>query len=102
MTDLEMTRLCAEALGLPTDMVQHDESGPYLKTSRYGRYQPLHDDAQAMELQKRFRFDIRYISENWWGVGGRGNHWSYGPDLNRAIVECVAKMQSAKVKNGEI
>jgi hypothetical protein len=64
-------------------------------------YDPLHDDAQAMALVKKFGLSI--APELGQGRGlWRVNHWRDPPlvldtDLNRAIVECVAKMQKAKV-----
>ena len=66
-------------------------------------YDPLHDDAQAMALVKRFELDQRRI------INGNSKAWvvmlsdtvparssAYNTDLNRAICECVAKMQAAK------
>lgn len=110
MTDDEMLRLCAQAVGemhlLGFDPVWH---GPDCviewKQTRPGitNYDPLHDDAQAMALVKRF--DVKLTKH------GRHETWrvvSYSwtnevlsvavnADLNRAIVECCAKMQAAKV-----
>ncbi len=107
MIDLEITKLCAEAMNYriledfagfipPVNGVQvTSRSGPEHNT----RYDPLHDDAQAMVLMKKFGLTCIYelgqghIS---WNV----QHWRDGiarnGDLNRAICECVAKMQAAK------
>ena len=58
MTDLEMTKLCAEAMGL--ELFQVPEYGDVLfivgDQCEYGNvpYEPLEDDAQAMALVKRF------------------------------------------------
>ena len=102
MTDLEITRLCAEAMGLPTDVAQSDETGPYLKCSRYHRYQPLHDDAQAMALVKRFSLAIQppqFVSPPRWHVWRHPRPSYTGVadilNLNRAICECVAKMRGS-------
>ena len=56
-----------------------------------GVYDPLHDDAQAMALLKRFRLDLTISAMlfNW--SRGHGEH-----DLNRAICERVANMPKAK------
>lgn len=101
MTDLEITKLCAEAMG-----IKHGVDiclGPQLREGEgfYGMvYQPLHDDAQAMELVKKFLLRIdrsRGIPEKW-GVYSNSNYSDtvINADLNRAICECVAKMQQAK------
>ena len=99
MTDLEMTRLCAEAMRL-NFRVSYDRftDGDFveliseLDPGNGGDYDPLHDDAQVMALVKKFPQDtltafIQHQQERWMGRQF---------DLNRAIVECVAKMQTAK------
>ena len=64
MIDLEITKLCAEAIGLdvephpkgPKDKLCYIESSPgYL---RFECYDPLHDDEQAMALVKKFHLHI--------------------------------------------
>ena len=101
MTDLEMTRLCAEALGyfpIASAMQARGETEP--KYWRYGNreiamsaYDPLHNDAQAMELVKRFPRDC-FLA---FGAHCDEVGWEpLGLSLNRAIVECVAKLQSSK------
>ena len=104
MTDLEMTRLCAEAMGYECI------DGLWLDEMRFGpgRYDPLHDDAQAMALVKKLGLwiiqpDGRSETEMVAYLGSKrigtqedlicGKHPT---DLNRSIVECVAKMQKAK------
>jgi len=57
---------------------------------------PLHDDAQAMALVKRFRLQIDPHDEQW-NVAAVGKAASLREGLNRAIVECVAKMQQSTV-----
>lgn len=94
MTDLEITKLCAEAMGYS---LSWDHQGNARAYPLGQIYDPLHDDAQAMALKKKFRLSDRYFQdEGMWGVpieGGGG--WSMS--LNRAICECVARMQQAKV-----
>mgnify|MGYP001576197143 CR=1 FL=1 len=104
MTDLEMTRLCAEAMypQVEVDMaikegcVYAGPEGAFLGLSRY-EYDPLHDDAQAMALVKKFRLWIDNDNASDFHTVGFKDFGTYQEDLNRAIVECVAKMQSAKV-----
>ena len=103
LSDLEMVRLCAEAMGLSL-CEQHSHYWPRYFDASLGEwgtdicYDPLHDDAQAMALVKKFRLEI----EDEWLVStsiatSNTEFWSaHGKDLNRAIVECVAKMELAK------
>ena len=90
MTDLELTRLCAEAMGYtgkppasPSDIVLFvtmPASHPMLPKETV-RYDPLHDDAQAMALLKRFSLYMPISILN-------------SPDINRAICVCVADIQA--------
>lgn len=86
MTDLEMTKLCAEAIGIWEIRDYHET------------YDPLHDDAQAMGLVKRFRLFINSADEEaYWKVAPHGQGvTNCHSDLNRAIVECVSQMQANK------
>ena len=67
------------------------------------KYDPLNDDKQAMALVKRFQMDIqRYLalseeSRGHWEVVATIAGWdkTVSEDLNRAIVECIAKVQKA-------
>ena len=101
MTDLEMTKLCAEAMWIDTRSPWEAwwrgvASRPTLKD--YPPFDPLHDDAQAMALVKKLELDISHCEPSGWIVfSGDGDGIdAIAEDLNRAIVECVAKMQSAK------
>lgn len=107
MTDLEMTKICAEAMGytvLPEPSGKERESVLVRETVASDPhpdvYDPLHDDAQAMALVKRFRADIFECRDSRWRVtiepprGTLVEAWN--ADLNRAIVECVAKVQARK------
>jgi seryl-tRNA synthetase len=112
MTDLEMTKLCAEAMEPPPDLPGSSaiwgvtkQYAPVERTMVWVRstYNPLHDDAQAMALVKRFalqivpHIDYENGSIEWTAeVEGRRfcTYSDGGANLNRAIVECVAKMQS--------
>ena len=108
MTDLEITRWCAEAMDFPEDesatrIILYREEGHIWtrhEADAIGKmYHPLHDDAQAMALVKNFQLSVGY-NEGW---AARRDDWKglvagsfHSPDLNRAICECVAKMQNAK------
>ena len=112
MTDLEMTRLCAEAMGLTVKYrktIHNKVSGGgyvldslefYANHRFWLTYDPLQDDAQAMALVKKFDLQIGSYPlrpDKWcvWPPVGRTGR-AFSEDLNRAIVECMAKMQSAK------
>lgn len=104
MTDLEITRLCAEAMGLYIGADAEEFGFP--RWQHIMRYDPLHDDAQAMALVKKFRLTITlrdYVyapNRHEWNVAvGAGPIEAYETDLNRAICECVARMQKAKNGN---
>jgi hypothetical protein len=109
MTDLEMTKLCAEAIGLvPAEgefrdrdiWGQKTELSPGVYMTRYLPYDPLNDGVQAMTLLERFNLSVT------WFTSGDAEVTHYAPPqdiadvrtegpLKRAIVECVAKMQAA-------
>ena len=106
MTDLEMTKLCAEAIGITAAM--HPIRGTiqrwwYMDGNVERQYGPLWDDAQAMALVKKLNLNIQSpypddLEPSWQVYSGANTTLigCYRPDLNRAIVECVAKMQAAK------
>ena len=112
MTDLEITRLCAEAAKI-TFRQDSDREGQFIRIVRYaedlngGTFDPLHDDAQAMELVKQFvlesfrpgRRSGFEMVDDYWLVGydsGVQVIDAKNADLNRAICECVAKFQAGK------
>ena len=105
MTDLEMVKKCAERMGINyslEDEYGNTDCGVFWKDpSDYyitSEYDPLTDDAQAMALVKKFELEIcigvRFGDDGWLVSGERGNllHEVWSKDLNRAIVECVAKL----------
>lgn len=107
MTDLEMTRLCAEAIGWNSlgSPIEIRKDRIFLAPGSFAEfcYDPLHDDAQAMALVKKFRLFI-FGHSPYWVVASKnpsmsentGDVLADGNDLNRAIVECVAKMKEVK------
>ena|SRR3990167_5641465 len=100
MTDLEMTAACAEAMDMKVRFIPSAQGTPwYYQTQQpYECYDPLHDDAQAMALVKTLQIDVVRRRQ----TNGDDDVWhtwkSESANLNRAIVECVAKMQKAKAK----
>lgn len=103
MTDLEITKLCAEAMGYAATKHLSLENVIYAID-----YEPLENDAQAMALVKKFNLNISRIRPNIeWGVEKWGIEYleqsTYSKDLNRAICECCAKMWLSRKeeKNGD-
>ena len=95
MDDLTITRLCAEAMGI--DFSKGYASITCKECEEYGvPYNPLHDDAQAMALVKKFRIHLNYGWDKWHASHGYENSFGESRDLNRAICECIAKMEKAK------
>lgn len=112
MTDLEITRLCAEAMNL--DIVGLDkqycrtdsltETREYvLRENPFYSYNPLVEDDQAMALVKKIKIDTAYTAGKWhaeiiYTTDDKmlSDQAVISKDLNRAICECVAKMQKAK------
>ena len=95
MTDLEIIRLCAEAINLGAEI---DENGCYYDSEgSYRGYWPLTKDEQAMALVKRLGLQINATLVNpfLWCVNDVNENFSAeSENLNRAICECVAKMQA--------
>lgn len=118
MTDLEMTRLCAEAMGLalrPRIGARNITCAnqDLLETTWGEQYEPLVDDAQAMALVKKFKLVIGpdgscpecdYWATTWINKsrakGQRSVAIRKQITLNRAIVECVAEMQARRADRG--
>lgn len=121
LNNFEMTKLCAEAMGLkllPANphTVEHGGihyHGLMMSVSEQclfiqsGAYNPLADDAQAMALVKKhgltldprddvppfafWRAAVVPLDGNW-----EKQIYAEGADLNRVIVECVAKLQATR------
>ena len=110
MTDLEMTKLCADAMGIVVQLIDPEvfrwAREKHYRIPERGEapnecYDPLHDDAQAMALVKKFNLSILFACGDDWQVcnlhredGGAPNICTHG--LNRAVVSCVAQMQAAQ------
>lgn len=104
ISDVEMTKLCAEAMGYKI-VYPDDHVLPIAIESDKGSgvYNPLHDDAQVMALVKRFHLNILIFDKldghnaGWWRVDSQPelNITARNADLNRAVVECSARIQKA-------
>ena len=96
MTDLEITRLCAEAMDYEITQFSGRKADGYWALEVNGRYRPLEYDAQAMALVKRFvpKLSGGHEGELWFA--SVGEYSGNGSSLNRAICECCAKMMLAK------
>ena len=102
MTDSEIIKLCAESLESKPDVpgasriwgVSVEWTNGEKKLSHWIKtgFDPLHDDAQCFALLKRFPADCREAFETYCIMDGMDGEM----DFNRAICECVAKMQAAK------
>ena len=110
MTDLEITKLCAEAMGLqhhvPRDAFDGEfwvmvigysiEDIPFVS-----RYDPLHDDAQSMALEdwltKRGTL-VKTATKVTFTHDGTGETWSWlvfdNTGRRAAVCECVATMMA--------
>ena len=108
MTDLEITKACAEAMGYSHHTPKGTDLNPDGKiplSVEYSggmmRYDPLHDDAQAMALVQKLGLDVQHY---YWDNPVVSKHDAHGnllaevrnENLSRAICECVAKMQQPK------
>jgi hypothetical protein len=103
MNDLEITRLCAEAMGFRlVGEILPPSGGVWAMQEGAGKqYNPLHDDAQAMALVKKFNIGWDKEEDHEWHLALRDGlmmFHAHDMNLNRAICECVAKMQAAKEK----
>ena len=112
MTDLEMTKLCAEAMGYTPSVEYGWPQGASINyydehNEHHYYWRPLIDDAQAMALVKKFRLTVYWheADPQGWLVSvpsvsvPADEYMGYGTgdkNVNAAIVRCVAKMQKAK------
>ena len=120
MTDLEMTKLCAEAMGWTAEIVSncvmarivHREHDGWRGASTF-HFEPLTNDAQAMALvfwladrgeldigASYVRFETKRIKPRHEGDTTCWSFLMHGTpgQKRRAIVECVAKMRLADNK----
>jgi hypothetical protein len=95
MTDAQMIALCAHAMGLPP--LEARQAYERDVGARFERYDPLNNDAQAMALVKRFAIAATQTVGGWLVDANEGAcvESATNENLNRAIVECVAKIALA-------
>ena len=115
LTDLEITRMCAEAMGFTPyranwGVIQVcSESGIYIvsdrKERRYIEYDPLHDDAQCMALEDWLiergylsfrRYEMRFNPFTREVTQEQVIAFSNKQERRRAVCLCVAHMQQEK------
>lgn len=107
--DIELTKRCALAMGYtvspgaPGVVGDDDRLHVYESCVNFAGvpalhhhwYWPLTDDGQALALVKRFGLSCGPAEGDDWAVWDNDDSkiaQAEGPDLNRAIVECVAGM----------
>ena len=118
LSDLELCRLCAEAMGYKVIGPYYADATELVVAERpesfspfIFNYAPLKRDAQAMALVKRFRLVVEPFvhmeipPHALWNVRvprslNEPLIAGVDADLNRAICLCVARMQEAKRKEG--
>lgn len=95
MTDLEITRLCAEAMGITGWLTQDDPMVTNANGEFIEPYDPIHDDAQAMALVKKWHIQIYYDGKihddgEWATESEYAGIGAIHSDLNRSICLCIA------------
>lgn len=110
MTDLEMVRLCAEAVDIGCFEVSKNAPEHTIRLNGTQRnYWPLKNDEQAMALVKRLCLRVEFTNHRIWLDDYNPLHWlvcwaehpehhiyaidARNIDLNRAICECAAKVR---------
>lgn len=98
MTDLEITKRCAEKIGIDIQLIAPETGFPgdephyrLISMCEGGAdpYNPLHDDTQAMALVKKFPAAcIDAMNDARWEAFNLNEPL----DINRAICECVAQL----------
>jgi len=93
MTDLEITRLRAKAMGYEVVQRTGRKEHGWWAMELCKHYDPFHDDAQLMELVKKFPMEC-YPAITRYAYLDPAKREAY--DLNRDICECVAKVEGVK------
>lgn len=107
MNDFEITRLCAEALGVQRifrriNVGIANGKGQWFCDSEGNYWDPLRDNAQMMTLVKQFNLRIEPRKDAaglvWWNVYPMENpaFACERRDLNHAACSCIAKAQKEK------
>lgn len=99
MTDLELIKKCADRMGYncytktypATEFLQSYQN---IEFPTGQEYNPLYDDAQAMELVKKVELDILKHEDKWQvGKSYTFDKPEIDSNLNLAICQCVAKLE---------
>ena len=102
LTDLEITRLCANAMHVNIEHVQrnrayfiyHPLDAPI---PLFHEYAPLTNDEQMVGLVKRFELCVWMSMAGWCcGVDEGDERCQSAPSLNRAVCRFVALMQKER------
>ena len=104
MTDLEITRLCAEAMRFEPvcSMIQpkSDKQPKYWKIGRrefpMSSYKPLHDDAQVMALMKKFPLQTILALSDHLDRYPLEDAPERAAEINRVVCECIANMEKTR------
>jgi hypothetical protein len=94
VTDVEMMRLCAAAVGITLG----ESNGQLYDKGTFAPWNPVTNDTQAMLLIRKFRLEVSGANTEWCVCKAIGDYESahaatHNINLNRAICECVARMQ---------
>lgn len=97
MTDLEITKACAVAMGYAVELratTSGENHWEHMVNSQL--YEPLRDDLEAMALVKKFKLTITpplALAPTWEASQTGGQYYEHA-DLNRAICQCVASLEA--------
>ncbi len=102
MTNIEVVRLCAEAIGIPHQVSSNGTFVARMDSNTHdfnGMYDPLTNKAQAMDLVIALGLSVNPIGEIdalEWEVEFCSSAGTLDKDLLRAICLCAARVQQAK------
>lgn len=100
MSDIELVKACAEAMGIALYVASQNAPQHTLRTCNHENYWPLTNDAQAMALVKKFRIEIAWNPVGWavntYSELDMPESYASDDDLNRSICECVAKLKDTQ------
>ena len=101
MTDAQMARLCAEALGLKVMRDCTNSVRIHGKSAGTTYFNPISNDANAMAVKKHFKIASVPAGVMWeeWRCfpvddADKPAFWIQHRNLNRAITECAARVAS--------
>ena len=96
MTDLEITRLCAEAMECTLESIK---DGGVMFTN----FDPLHNGAQNQELVEALHLEIIPVNDGWKVFAGqtarfpnRSPVYMHGTDLKRTVCLCAIRIKAGK------